>query len=214
MEEEAVDASELRDELLCGFLAHARTAGDVVRSVAHESQQVDDLAGGRDAVFGFHFLRPHDVISARVLGAVHAHPFRHELSVVFVRCHHIGVDALPSGFGGQGSDHVVGLIAAHFQDRDAVGPDDVLYNRYGKADGFRGFLALRFVLSVGFVAECRPGRVESHADVGRLLCAQHFFQRVDEAQNGRSVLSFGVDPRVLDKRIISPINQGVCVQQE
>ena len=36
----------IRDRFLCGFLAHTRTAGDVVGSITHQSQHVDDLLGG------------------------------------------------------------------------------------------------------------------------------------------------------------------------
>ena len=90
-----------------------------------------------------------------MLGAVHKDAVRYQLAVVLVGCHHIGGDALPPCFGGKRAYHVVRFIAGHLKDGDAVGADDILYNRYGKADGLGCLLALCLVLLVGLVAEGR-----------------------------------------------------------
>ena len=87
------------------------------------------------------------------------------MAVVLVGSHHIGGDALPSGFGGERAYHVVGFVAGYFEDGDAVGADDVLYNRYGKTDGFGRFFTLCLVLLVGFVAEGGTRRVEGYSYV-------------------------------------------------
>ena len=212
--QQVLDAAELGDEFLCRLLAYARTAGDVVRRVAHQAQHVDDLQGGLDVELRLDFLRAHHLEAARVLGAVHEDVLAHQLAVVLVGRHHVGGDALPSGFGGQCAYHVVGLVARHLEDGDAVGTDDVLYNRYGEADGFGRLLALGLVLFVGLVAEGGPGRVEGHADVGGVLLFEHFFEGIDEAQDGRSVLPLRVDSRVLDERIVGAVDERVCVEQE
>ena len=202
------------NELLGRLFAHAGAAGDVVRSVAHQPQHVDDLGGARDAELGHDLLGPHHLEAARVLGAVHAHGAAHELAVVLVGRHHVGVYAPAACFGGQGANDVVGLIARHLEDGDAVGADDVFYNRYGEADGLRRLLALCLVLLVGLVAEGGPGRVEGHADVRGLLLAQHLFEGVDKAQYGRRVEAFRVDAGRLDKSVIRPVDEGVGVQKE
>ena len=98
-----------------------------------------------------------------MFGAIHEYVVCHQLAVVFVGSHHIGGDALTSGFSGESSDHVVGFVSCHFQNRDAVGVDDILYNRYGEADGFRSFFTLGFVLFESFVAEGRSGGVEGYS---------------------------------------------------
>ena len=209
--QEVLDVAELGDEFLRGFLAHAGAAGDVVRGVSHQAQHVDDLPGVADVELGLYFLDAHCLETARMFGAVHPHRAPHQLAVVLVRCHHVRGDASPSGLGGQGADDVVGLVAGHFQDGDAVGAYDVLDDGHGEADGLRRLLALGLVLFVGLVAEGGSGRVEGHAYMGGLLLLQHFFERVDKAQHGRGVEALGVDTRVLDERIISAVYQRVSV---
>ena len=155
MFQQVFDTAEFGNQFLCGFLAHTRTAGDVVGSITHQSQHVDDLLGGLYVELGFYFFGTHHFESAGVLGAVHEDAVRYQLPVVLVGSHHIGGDALPSGFGGERAYHVVGFVAGYFEDGNAVGADDVLYNRYGKADGLGCLLALCLVLLVGLVAEGR-----------------------------------------------------------
>lgn len=104
-----------------------------------------------------------------MLGAVHEDAVRYQLPVVLVGSHHIGGDALPSGFGGERAYHVVGFVAGYFEDGNAVGADDVLYNRYGKADGLGCLLALCLVLLVGLVAEGGARRVEGYSYVCGIL---------------------------------------------
>ena len=98
-----------------------------------------------------------------MFGAVHEYIVCHQLTVVLVRGHHISSDALAPGFCGEGPDHVIGLVACHFQNRDAVSVYDLLYNRYGEADGFRCFFALGFILFESFVTESRAGGVEGYS---------------------------------------------------
>ena len=73
------------------------------------------------------------------------------------------IPGLIGGFAGERADHVVGFVSCHFQNRDAVGVDDILYNRYGEADSFRSFFTLGFVLLESFVAEGRAGGVEGYS---------------------------------------------------
>ena len=190
MLQQIFDAAEFGNQFLCGFLAHTRTAGDVVGSIAHQSEHVDDLCGGLYAELRLYLFRTHDFESAGVLGTVHENIVRYQLPVVLVGSHHIGGDALPSGFGGERAYHVVGFVAGYFEDGNAVGADDVLYNRYGKADGLGCLLALCLVLLVGLVAEGGARRVEGYSYVCGILFFEHFFQGVYKAQNGRSVESF------------------------
>ena len=124
--QEVVDAAKFGDELLCGLLADTGTTGDVVRTVAHESQQVDDLCGRVDAELLLHFLDAQRVeLLVAVARAVHEHVFAHELAVVLVGGHHVGVDAAGAGLRGQRADDVVGFVAGHFEDGDMIGANDV-----------------------------------------------------------------------------------------
>ena len=47
-----------------------------------------------------------NIQTTSVLGAVHKDAVRYQLAVVLVGRHHVGGDALPSGFGGKGAYHV------------------------------------------------------------------------------------------------------------
>ena len=178
MGKQVFDAAEFRYQFLRGFLAHARTAGDIVGRVSHQSQHIDDLLGGPDIEFGFYLLDAHDFKSAAMFGTVHKHVVRYQLAVVFIGGHHIGGDTLLSGFGGKGTYHIIGFITGDFQDGNAVSADNVFYDRYGKADSFGSFFPLRLILFVSFVAECRPRRIKSYSYVRRILLFQYFFEGI------------------------------------
>ena len=78
-------------------------------------------------------------------------------------------------------------------------------------DVLRRCVTLGFVGRESLAAERRAMRVEGHANVCRLLLLEHLVQRVTEANNGTGILTFGVDSRVLDERIIRTINERVSV---
>ena len=52
---DAVQRTELFHQLLCGFLAYLRHTGNVVRRIAHQGFQLNEL-GGCHAVSRFHIL--------------------------------------------------------------------------------------------------------------------------------------------------------------
>ena len=183
MLQQCLYAPELCDELLGGLLSDAGAAGDVVGRVAHQSQHVNDLVGALDAELGLHLLGSHGLEAAGVLGPVHADAAAHQLAVVLVGGHHVGGYAAPSGLRGQGAYDVVGLVAGHLEDGDAVGPDDVLDDGHGESDGLGRLFALGLVFGVGLVPEGGSRGVECHADVGGLLLLQHLLQGVDESQH-------------------------------
>ena len=196
------------------LFAHSRTAGDVVRSVAHESQHVYDLPCVLYSELGLDLFCPHHLKASRMSGSVHEDVSAHQLAVILVGSHHVGGYSLSSGFGGQGSYDIVGLKSRHLEQRDAVGLYDVFYDGHGQAYGFRRLLALGFVLYVGFVTESGAGGVERHADMCGIFFLQHFLQRVDKSQYGRCVESFGIDARIPDERIVGPVDKGIGIEQE
>ena len=107
---------------------------------------------------------------------------------------------------GNRADNIVGLIARNFQYRDVVGFYDVFDERDRLADIFRRLLPLRL--------ESRTFRVEAYRKMGRGFTFQDIFQTVDKTEDGRSVHAFGVDTRVLDKSVVRPINQCICIYEE
>ena len=168
--QQVLDASELGNQLLCGFLSHTRTSWYVVRGVPHQTEHINHLQRRFDVELGFDLLNAHYLkFLVSVFGTIHEYILTHQLAIVLVGSHHVSGDASFAGFGGQSSDDIVRFVARHFQNRDAVGTDDILYNRYGKSDDFGCFFALGLVLFVGFVTEGRAGRVESYTDMCRIL---------------------------------------------
>ena len=66
-----------------------------------------------------------------MFGAIHKYFVTYQLPVIFVGSHHIGSDTLATGFGSERTYHIIGFVACHFQNGDAVGAYNILYNRYG-----------------------------------------------------------------------------------
>ena len=214
MFQQIFDAAEFADQLLCGFLSDARTTGNVVGGVTHQSEHINDLPGGLDVELGFHLLYAHDLKAACVLGSVHKYVFGYQLAVVFIRGHHVGGDALLPRLRGKRADNIVGFIARYFQDRDAVCADDILYNRYGEPYGFRSFLPLCLILFICFMAEGGSGRVESDTDMAWIFFFEHFLKRVHKAKNGRGIEPFGIGPRGFDERVIGAIYQCIGIEKK
>ena len=98
----------------------AGDAGDVVDAVAHERQDVDDLAG-RDAEELAHAGLVQEDLPARVEDA---DARRDELQHVLVRRDDDDVEARRGRPGRERSDHVVGLVAGHLEDGDPVGVEN------------------------------------------------------------------------------------------
>ena len=212
--QQVFDASELLDEFLRRLLAHARTARDVIDGIAHESQHVDDLPRRLQSPLLLHVLGAENLCLAvsSHRRTIHPDALRDELPIVLVGRHHVGLDAPLVSLLSQRADDVVGLVALHFEHRNAVGGQYLLDDGYGEADGLGRFLSLCLVFGEGLVAERRAVGVEGNAQMCGLTLRHHIIQRVDEAQNGRRVLSLRVDARILDKGVISAINQCVSIQ--
>ena len=95
--QQVLDGAILLDEFLGGFGTHTWAAGNVVGSIAHETQDVDELGGALDAVFAFDFLHAHDFVLAWV---ENLDVRRHQLAKVLVTCDHIGKETLLLGLMG------------------------------------------------------------------------------------------------------------------
>ena len=119
-----------------------------------------------------------------MLGTVHEDISAHQLTIVFVWCHHISSDPSFAGFGGQCTDHVVSLVSRYFQNRNTIGPDNILYNGYGQTDYFGCFFTLCLILFIGFVPEGGTGGIKCHTDVRRIFFLQDLFQCIDKSQYG------------------------------
>ena len=111
MGKEVLNVAKLCNQFLCRLFSNARTSRNIVGSISHQSQQVDDLQRRLNGILVLDFFDTHDLESLVVVsGAVHEYILADQLSVVFVGSHHISGNAAFPGFRGQCSDDIVGFI--------------------------------------------------------------------------------------------------------
>ncbi len=211
-----LDGAELADELHGGFLADARTAGNVVGRVAFERQQIHDLTGTVNAVTLAYLPRPaHLEALAFQRGAIHEYGVGHELAIVLVGRHHIRDEAAVGGAVSQRADDVVGLISGQLHDGNAhrlQHPLDIR-NRQGYVLGL--LVAPGLIVGKHIVAErMAADGVEADGQMRRILLAHQVVESVYESEYGRGVESAGGYARIAEKRVVGTINQRVCVKQK
>ena len=143
--------------------------------------------------------------------AEHVHMATHQLSVVLVGGEHVCFKVLSVGLSRQGADDIVCLKAIDLKHRYAHGSKYLLDDGHRLADVFRSFFSLRLVFAVSLAPECGTVRVEGHAEVLWLLLVEHFVKCVAKSHDGRSVLPFGIDSRVLDQCVIRAVYQCISV---
>ena len=216
MVEHVLHRSPLRDESGGSLLADTGTAGDIIGDIALESQKVDDLRRGCDAVAVAYLLRSaHLEVASLEGGTVHQSVLGDELAVILVRGHHVGGHALGLGPAGKRADDVVGLEALDLDDLDAPGPDDVLDKGDGVGYVLGLLVALGLVLGVCLVTEClAAGRVEADGHVGRILLAHYVIEGVDKTEYGRGVSARRGYARRANQGVVCAVDQRVGVKQE
>ena len=107
-----------------------------------------------------------------------------ELSVILVRCHHVGIYASLIGLVGKCADNIVCLIALHFEYRYMVCFEYILDDGNSKADCFRGFLPLCLVERVSLVPESWTMWVEGDTNVRWLFFGNDFFKCIHKTKYG------------------------------
>ena len=206
--EHVLHRSVFGDELLRGFGTDAGNAGDVVGRVARHPENIDDLFDLFDAPLFEHFFdTEHFGVGAFFGGLHHEGVFVDELGEIFIGRDHIGVEALFFGAARERADNVVGFKALFRENGNIKRFEKFLNLRNGGADLFGGFFALRFVFGKFVVPERRPGDIERHGDVRRLLLIDDLKQGVDESKNSRDVFALRVDHRVAHEREVGAVDQ-------
>ena len=212
--EQSLDAAELGEQLLRRLLTHARAAGNVVRGVAHQPEQVDHLTDVGQAILREHLGRAHRLVIAAVARSELEDAVGDELPVVLVGRHHVDVELLLRGLCGDGADHVVGLVACDLKQRDVPRLDEPADIGYGGVDVLGRLLALRLVFGEGLVAEGGSGGIESDGGVGGRESSEGIVKRVDEAEDGRGVHTLRIDARIAYEGVVGTVNQCVSIDEE
>ena len=168
------------------LLANTWTSRYIIGCIAHESEQVDDLGRGVDAVLLAYFFRTEYLkLLITELWSEHSDVFADQLTVIFVGGHHESLQSIDiSCLCGKSANDVICLKSADFEDRDIVCFEYALYVWYGSADAFRSFFSLCLVGFVCFMTERRSRRVKCNTNVRRLFLIEHFLQSVDKSKYG------------------------------
>ena len=168
MRNDPFQTSILMEQFGCGLGPNSRNARNVIGTVAHHAQQINDLYGIVHIEFFADFVGPPDLCRiAAATGSKHANLLGNQLAKILVRGHHVHFIPLDRSLFGQESNHIV-CLETHLADGRNVQPFEHFQDpRNGTLDVFRGFVAVGFVFGVGLVAERPSRRVENHGQVRR-----------------------------------------------
>ena len=210
--EDVLDRSPLLHQFAGALFADARHAGDVVRGVAPQREDVAHQLGIVDAVLLADSLASHDLDAP--LGApllVDAAVIAHQLPVVLVRSDHVdivtGLDALLR----EGSDHVVGLIARDLEDRDAHRLEHPLDIGYRQEDILGRFGTVGLVFRKNVAAEAATLGVEGHTQQVGPFAFLDVAQELHEPEHHGGVHPRAVAHRAPQKGIVILENQRIGV---
>ena len=198
-----------------GFLPHTRNTGDVVRRIAHQSQQIDDLLGVFQAVALTHLLRtPHARGVASAAWPKHPNLVCHKLGKVLVWGHHEDVKPLFLGAFREAPNQVVRFKSRGLQHGNPHAFQDFDNPGHTELDVLRGLVPVGLVVFELFVPQGGPRRVKHHRQVRGLLRADDLEQGVGETKHRRRVHAFGVDSGVLDECVVGAEDQRIGVYQK
>ncbi len=190
--EQILDAAVLRDQFARGLLTDARHAGNVVRGVTPQSEDVDHLFRPGHAPFLAHLGKTQDFGGVtRATRFVDEGLLRDELAEILVRRDHVGFEALLFGPADESADDVVGLVTVADQRRDGESLEQPPDIGQGPGNVLRHGLALDLVIRKLTVPLGRHFRVEGDGDVRGQLVLQDIEQRIREHEQGGGVGAFG-----------------------
>src|SRR5436190_23814909 len=117
MGEQILDRAELADQFAGSLLANPWNAGNIVRAVAHQGENIHHLVRTLNSPALENLLHPHDLdpfVHARWF--VNENFVVHELAEIFVWRDHVGNEILLLSNTSERSDNIVRLPAVEFKD--------------------------------------------------------------------------------------------------
>ena len=189
-------------------------AGHIVRGVAHQPEEVDDLIGF-DAEFLAHAIGLDEfVLVGGAAGIQQLNAGSHQLHEVLVPGDDRHLQLLRDRFEGQGADQVVGFVPLLFQNGHSHGFSQLADARQLGAHLVGHLLPGGLVFFVHPVPEGRRGRVEEDGQVVGLMPSEQLDQGVGKAEDRAGVFALGIDQGVVDEREVGPIGNGHAVDEE
>ena len=207
--------SPLPDQFAGALLADTRDAGNVVRGIAPQREDVAHQLRVVDAVLLADGLAVDDLDAP--LGApllVDAAVVAHQLAVILVWRHHIDVVTGFDTLLRKGPDHVVGLVTRHFEDRNAHRFEHPFHVGYREQDVLGGFGTVGLVFRKDVAAETAALGVEGHAQQVGSFALLNVAQKLYEAEHHGGVHPRAVAHRTAQKGIVILENQRVGVDQK
>ena len=207
--------SPLPDQFAGDLLADARDAGNIVRGIAPQRKDVAHQLRVVDAVLLADGLAVDDLDAA--LGAplfVDAAVVAHQLAVILVGRHHIDVVTGFDTLLRKGSDHVVGLVTRHFENRNAHRVEHPFHVGYRKQDVLGGFGTVGLVFRKDVAAEAAALGIERHAQQIGPFAFLDVAQELHEAEHHGGVHPLAVTHRTAQKGIVILENQRIGVDQK
>ena len=204
----------LLHQLAGGFFPDARHAGNVVRSIAPQRQDVTDQLRILDAVFLADRLPADDFDTVVAFLFVDLTVVAHQLSVVLVGRNHENVVTRLDALVRERADHIVGLVTGHLQHRNTHRLDDPLDIRHRQQDILRRFGTVGLVFGENFAAETAAFRVERDAQQVGMFPFLDVAQKFRETEHHR-----GIHPRTIahgtpHERIIILENQCIGIDKK
>ena len=206
-----------------GLRTHALDAGDVVGGIAGKRFEIDHLFRG-DAELGDHPVAA-NVRGPAVFGiGAPSHVQHGDIAVVVDELKQIpvaGEDSHPPALvgrpGGQGAEHVVGLIARRHAERNVEGVfEDGLQVGQVCKEVLRGRVAVGLVGLVGHVPEGGLCRVKgNHHPLGgqALAVVEQGFEKAIGDRGGHALLGAQPPFTAFGKGVKTPKGEGMAVDQ-
>ena len=206
------ETAVLLDELQRRLFADARHAGNVVRRIAHQALDVDQLRGRKAVGLADVIGRDAHGIGDAALRVEDGGSFAGELKGIAVAGDEHGFAALALAGGGDGAQDVVRLVAGALEHRDAHQADQLADDRILRAQFVRHGLARGLVIGVLLRADRRRVDVERHGQAVRLLVGDDLEEHHHKAVHGVGRRAVRRAHRRL-KRVKRPVHQAVAIQQ-
>jgi hypothetical protein len=197
------------------LLAHARHAGDVVRAVARQGHEIDDLLRPEPQL-GPQLVGPDLLVVGveRPLRAHQPHALGDQLPEILVAAHQVHGVATRLEAPRQGRQHVVGLPTLALQHRQAQGVEGLEQARHLGHEALRPGRAVGLVGGIAHVPEGRTGGVEGDRSRFRRVALEPAQQRGQEAVHDARLLAARRTQRVAHEREVGAIGDGRAVHQQ
>ena len=214
MGEHVIDRTELLQERYCGLLPYSFATRYIIRSIAHETQQIDNLLLVLQSVFIAYLFDAHQFETACVARPIHEHMLGDQLRVILVRRSHIDFKTGLFALHGERTDDIVCLKTGYFKHGYIHRLQQLFDDRNGFADIFGCLGSLRFVLLIGLMAERTACRIKSNAYMSRVDFLEQVFERDTKTEDSGGVFSLTVHSRGTDEGVIRPKDHGVRIYKK